>query len=211
MIRKLLPTLLPLLATLPAGATVLQIDLTVDNSYKLYLSTDDTSPGSTMIGSDATWETTESYSVTLTPGQDYYLHVVAKDVGVISGFLGDFTLTDTAFSFADGSQYLLTGVDNWQVSATGFGSGYQTPVLWSYNLPNAKNGVAPWNTRPNIDANAEWIWHPDKCTYCTAYFSTPIRYQGGTVPEPGTLSLAALAGALLLGAGRRRLGARPPA
>ncbi len=202
MTRKLLPAILLLGTVLPAGATVLQIDLTVDNIYNLYLSTDDTSPG-TLIGSDSDWPSVESYAVTLSPGQDYFLHVEATDVGVISGFLGDFTLSDAAFAFDDGSQYLLTGTSLWQVSKTGFGSGYQTPVLWSYDLPNAKNGVAPWYFRSGIDADAEWIWSPDKCINCTAYFSTPIRYQGTEVPEPGTLSLAALAGMLLLCAGRR--------
>jgi len=202
MFRRLLPALL-LGTVLPASATTLNIDITVDNEYLLYLSTDDMVPG-TLIGSDADWTTTESWSVPLTSGQDYYLHIEAIDVGVISGFLGDFTLSDTNFSFANGGQYLLTGVADWNVSDTGFGTNYAAPVLWSYNLPNANNGVMPWGTRSGIDANAEWIWRPDKCTYCTAYFSTPIRAQSSPVPEPGPLVLVTLAGLLLIGIHNRK-------
>lgn len=123
------------------------------------------------------------------------------DDGFIAGFLGDFTLGGNA-SFAGGSANLTTDRSHWLVSASGFGSGYQTPI--SYGT----NGVGPWGLHSGIDSNAQWIWSPDGCTNCTRYFSTSLNVTA--VPEPSTIAmLSAGAFGLLLARRRRSEAARP--
>jgi len=177
-------------------AQTLAGDMTVDNSFTAYLSTSVGAQGS-QIASGTNWTQTYSFSgVALTPGQTYYLQVRGVDVGVISAFIGDFTLTGD-FAFANGSQFLTTNIDHWFGSATGFGV---SPVA----LRNqGANGVGPWGTRPNIDAGADFIWSQDNCINCTRYFWTTIT-PTAQIPEPASLALIG-AGALgLLGVAARR-------
>lgn len=169
------------------AAQSLSGDLTVDNSFTAYLSTSVTTQGTALV-SGTDWPTTYSFNtVALTPGQTYYLQVRGTDVGVISAFIGDFTL-DGAFAFANGSQFLTTNVADWFGSATGFGVAPTALRTWG------ANGSSPWGMRPNIDANAEFIWTADGCTNCTRYFWTTIT-PTAQIPEPASLALLA-AGAL---------------
>lgn len=186
-------------ATAPSvvSAQSLRGDLTVDNSFAAYLSTSVGTQG-TQIASGTNWTSTYSFSgVSLTPGETYYLQVRGVDVGVIAGFLGDFTL-DGDFTFANGSTFLTTNTSDWFASATGFGLGGQTPGR------QGRNGDLPWRTRPNIDASAEWIWTGDGCINCTRYFWTPIT-PVAQIPEPMTYVLlgAGVVGLVIIGRGRR--------
>jgi hypothetical protein len=157
---------------------VLTMTFTVDDEYSAYLSTNDNLLG-VLVGSDSgsySWVSPETYTANLTPGLTYYLHVRGTDLGYMAGFLGEFALSDNRFSFADGSQQLLTAAAGWQVSATGFGENYQTPT------EAGSNGATPWGWISGVSGSAKWIWTGyGYDTYVTRYFSTCIRYTGPPV------------------------------
>lgn len=198
--RTTVATLLACLCAPSAlAAQSLRGDLTVDNSFRAYLSTSVGTQG-TQIASGTNWTTTYSFSgVSLAPGETYYLQVRGVDVGVIAGFLGDFSL-DGAFQFANGTSFLTTNTSDWFASTTGFGIGAQTPGM------HGLNGVSPWRTRPNIEANAEWIWTDDGCINCTRYFWTSIT-PVAQIPEPMSQVLMGIGVLGLVFIGRRRRGA----
>jgi PEP-CTERM motif len=156
----------------------------------LYISTSDAVLG-TLVGTGNNWQVTYSLNATLTPGVTNYLHIVATDSGAPAGFLGEFALSDNSFQFANGTQNLLTSTADWNVSTTGFGGSYAT------GIDLGANGVGPWGTRPNIDANAHWIWEPVACGSCTVFFETAITSNVSATPEPGTPVLLAAGLALL--------------
>ncbi len=162
-------------------AGTLNGSLTADNSFTAYISSSDNTLG-TQIGTGSNFSTVYSLSATtLTPGQDYYLHIVANDWGGPQSLVGDFTVSGN-FEFSNGSQSLSTNTTNWNVNATGFGNTYNTPI--SYGV----NGAGPWGTRSGISNGALNIWDPsgnnnDPVTSASSpteivYFSTPIIYNG---------------------------------
>jgi len=188
-------------ATFLAGsglqAQTLSGNLTVDDAFFAYISTNDSVAGTLVDSSGSSyWYTTQSFSASLTPGTTYYLHIYGKDIfGDVSGFVGSFSLAGTGFTFANGAQTLLTNSTNWNVSTTGFGTGYFTPV-------NYGAGALPWGVRQGIDPNADWIWTGPKGTLGQAYFSTVI--EAAAVPEPSTLALVLPALGLMGLIARRR-------
>ncbi|MFZ0706449.1 MAG: PEP-CTERM sorting domain-containing protein [Candidatus Korobacteraceae bacterium] len=191
------------------SATTLSGNMTADNAFFAYISTDDSVLG-TLIASGNDWGTTFSFSgAALTPGVTNYLHVEAINYGLENGLIGDFHLSDSGFYFGNSTQTLLTGMANW------FG-GYNddnsqvVPQPWvpvSGGVADLGiNGVGPWGFRNGIDPNAHWIWPSDNqssgCQYCTVDFSTPIY---SNVPEPGTFGLIASGVLGLAGMIRKRL------
>lgn len=181
-----------------ASAGLLTGNLNVDNGYTAYISTDDSTAGST-IQSGASWQQTDILSTTLTAGTDYYLHIYAWDVGVIAGILGDFSLTGGDHLFANGSDQILTNDVDWNVSTTGWGN-YSTAT--SYGT----NGASPWGSyyTSGVDANAQWIWSSNNAS--STGIDTPVYFSlaisSVDVPEPSSIALFAFA---LLGLSARKL------
>lgn len=178
-------------------ATTLTSRIDVDNGYAAYLSTQHNTAG-TLIGSANNWYAIQTFNTALIAGQSYYLHIYAYDQGGIAGFLGDFSLSDGGFQFANGTQSLLTNPSFWQTSLTGFGGPAATTIP-----VNGNNGVSPWGYRPGISNSATWIWANNANSVDSVYFSTMITPTSAPVPEPSTFLLvgAGLAGAVLI---RRR-------
>ncbi|MFB0980375.1 MAG: DUF2341 domain-containing protein [Alteromonadaceae bacterium] len=141
-------------------------NLSVDNTFEAYISSDDSVQG-TLITSGTNWKTTYNLATLLTPGQAYYLHIKAVDTSGAAGFLGDFEITDSDHTFSNGLTTLNTNTTNWVVSKAGW-SDYQ-PVS-AYGT----NGADPWGTRASVDNNAQWIWSSDNVADNLNYFSTKI-------------------------------------
>lgn len=152
--------------------------MNVDNTFRVYISTDDSVQG-TLIGSGDDWPTTVDIAANLTEGQDYYLHVYATDVGGVAGFLGDFELTGTSHTFSNGLTVLDTNTSDWSVSTTGW-ENYQPAS--GYGL----NGVSPWGNRSGVNGTAEWIWSSDNENDNVNYFSAKIFVP--TTCDVGTLN-----------------------
>lgn len=179
-----------------ANATSLSGSLTVDNVFDLYLSTDADVRG-THIASGNNWQQTYSFSgVQLTAGQTYYLQVVATDLGRPEAFIGEFNLSDSGFTFANGTQNQLTNLTDWTAVA-GPASSWSNPTA----TPELRgtNGVSPWGVVNGVSSNAQWIW-ASSYGEGTAYFSTTIT---AAVPEPSSYALL-IAGVAVLGAAARR-------
>ncbi len=169
-------------------ATTLTGNLTADDYFEAYISTNDSVQG-TLIGHGLADAGTDHYGWNMlfpllltnltAPPNSYFLHVKAWDrYHVIAGFKGDFNLSDTGFKFNNGTQALLTNTTNWKVSVFGFDGIYAaTPTV-----------VVPHPSWPSPIANQSWIWtnggdfHDN-----TRYFTTEIT---STVPEPGTILAA---------------------
>jgi hypothetical protein len=197
-----------------AMATDISGNLTVDNAFFAYISTNPSVLG-TLVASGNSWPTTFSFSDTLTPGVTNYLQIEAINYGAWGGLLGQFTLSDTGFMFANGSQTLLTDTTDWVGNFYNLNSSV-TPQPWVQPSGSVvsfgPNSVGPWGTRPGIDSGALWIWPTDAdtdpyygaCQYCTVDLMTSI-YPTTTIPEPGTLLLFGSGIVALVGAVRRKL------
>jgi hypothetical protein len=191
----LVASLLALTVASAAYATDLSFNATCDNGFYMYLSTDPNVQG-TQIAYHNDWFTAYSDTVTLNPGTQY-LHVFGFDQGGPAGFIGDFSLSDTNFYFANGTQSLLTNTTDWVVSATGFGPPTVVPTYFGLN--NGGNGT--WSIVSGIVTNASWIWTADNNGNDSAYFSTPI--YSTSVPLPPAVLL--LGSGLLTIVGWRKL------
>ncbi|MFT6213983.1 MAG: hypothetical protein ACJAS3_000372 [Roseivirga sp.] len=154
-------------------AGIVTAKLTVDNQFWLYLSTSPTDQG-TLIGSNNNWPTVTSHTGDLVPGQTYYLHVKAEDVGGPEMFIGDFSVTGS-FQFVNGQQSMSTNAANWTLSESAFGVNPQTP-----RDLGTTNFSPIWGTTPGISSNARYIWKQNWNTAGSevVYFSTPITFTG---------------------------------
>jgi len=206
MFKKLaFAAIIALLAAFNAhAATTLSGDLTADDSFTAYLSTDDSVLGG-LIASGASWPTTFSFAgAALAPGVTNYLHVIAIDGGAPHMFVGDFTLSAADYQFVNGSQTLETNTTDWK-SLRGTGIAWTTPTGTPIPL-GFNSGGAVWSGRASIPGTAEFIWAAGATDPAgeVAFFSTPITFTAA-IPEPSTYALM-LAGLGFVGfvANRRR-------
>lgn len=182
------------------AATTLSYKLNVDNGFTAYISTDDSAVG-TEFGSGNNWPTTEmETSPMLTSGVVNYLHIMATDRGVIAGLLGEFTLSDASFEFANGTQMMLSGDAGLRVSTVEW-SGYGATTDYG---PNDNSTI--WGTRPNNNALARWVWTDTNVK--NGAIDTPVYFSAAinpvsSVPVPAALPLL-IGGIGLLGWVRRR-------
>jgi MSHA biogenesis protein MshQ len=183
-----------------SNATTLISDINMDNSYELYLSTNDNVQGELIAsGYDPNyyWSRTANNPMTLDKGQDYFIHIRGIDTGGAAAFLGSFSLSGTDHQFANSSITLLTNNKDWQASSSGWGN-YTTPTTWG------NNGVSPWGYIPSIAGDATWIWAGDNSNNDVAYFSTKISATPSPNPEPATLLLMGTGLAGFIGARRKK-------
>ncbi len=160
--------------TVFAQSTV-TMTVTVDNEVNVYLSTDDAVLGTLVLGPGTEWTLTDTAIPNLTAGVTNYIHVVGINSGGPAMFIGEFTLNDTLFEFANGTQSLLTNTTEWQVSATDFSApAYMVPSDLGPNDGTNATWGAGFVDSGNIDAAARFIWHPAGDTTTPAYFSAAI-------------------------------------
>ena len=175
----------------PASATLLTGKLNVDDQFQAYFSTNNGVQGN-LIASGNAWETTYSLSQALTAGQSGFLHIQAHNGGGPGGFLGAFSLSDSNFKFANGTQSLLTGDSAWTYNTSGW-----TSNQWFTPVNEGAEGVAPWHAISALaSANPSWIWNyvsNNSGDTNTLYFSAQvISNTAGNVPEPASLALFGL-------------------
>ncbi len=180
------------------GATTLSGAINADDAFTAYRSTSESSLG-TLIASGNSWPTTYTFDVpSPVADQPYYLNIIVNDLyGPPTSFLGTFSLSDSEFAFANGTQSLTTNTTDWTVSQ-GIGSWtYPTGAPVSLGI----NGVAPWGYQGGQSSSATWLWtSTDFSTATTSWFSTKIS-PASPIPEPST---ALLVGLGLVGVGVRR-------
>jgi hypothetical protein len=195
-----------------ASATTISGSTTADNAFFLFLSTNNSVLG-TQIATGNNWPTTFTISPSaLTPGVTNYLQVEVINYGLQGGFIGDFSLSDAGFHFANGAQSLSTDTTNW---AGIYNSSNSSVAVQPWVMPTGgvvsfgANGVSPWGTRPGIASSTVWIWPNDAsslpggnaCANCTVDFS--IAISPAAVPEPGSLIIFG-SGLVALAVGLRR-------
>lgn len=164
-----------------SNATTMTTHMTADDAFQLYISTDDSTLG-TLVGSHAWWYDTQTFNLTLTNGVTNYIHIVAWDLyGGPTALLGDFTVSDSNFKFANNSQDLVTNTVDWKVYTDGFGGTLGTLVSYGVN-----NSSPTWGTMSGISSDANWIWD---ASHEQRYFSTAIYVNSTAVPEPTTMLL----------------------
>ncbi len=182
------------LAATQSNATVLNGVVSGDDVANVYLSTDPNTLG-TLVGSNTSWFTgTSMTSGALTPGDTYYLQIVVTNAGDnVGGLLGQFTLSDSGFSFGNGTQSLLTNTTNWLADLAG---SWAAPTDAAISQGANSDSTTVWygvnnGPVPNIDLNADWLWASDgtvdggvcgATAPCTVDFMTTITPAATSVP-----------------------------
>jgi hypothetical protein len=197
--------------------TTLSGQMTVDNAFFAYVSTDPTVLGALVASGNNWFSPVNVTPFSLIPGQTYYLQIEGINQGAWGAFLGDFTLSNSQFQFANGTQTLLTDTADWLGS---YNSSYSNsnPVSQPWLAPvggviSQGTNIAttsPWgpDDHPNLTgmaSSAEFIWAIDgftdstfgACQFCTVDFMTTISPVG----TPGPVAGAGLPGLVFAGGG----------
>jgi hypothetical protein len=176
------------------NAATLTGDITADNEFQVYISTNPNTLG-TEIGSGANWQQAFPISAALTPGQTYYLQVIADNFGGPAttdnpdALLA--SLSVTGATFANGSTTLVTDTTDWTASPNGVEQLPSSNPSWTNPtgtpVSEGTNGGSNIWTSVNggpisgIPTNAQWIWSSTDPSG-EAFFSTTIT--ASAVPEP---------------------------
>jgi hypothetical protein len=200
------------------------VSMTVDNSYALYTGTE--TQALTFVGSDGSWQTTETYNFDL-PTSNFIYVVTQSDLAVAQGFLAQFTnLTTNDRFYSNDSQWQVTATGHYGFapytnSASAFAelntqlalanAGNNPSNGWTNTTAGSANGAGPWGSRPNIDAAARWSWYNSNNSANPTlggynhdeYLIFRISVGATPVPEPTTLLLFGL-GLVGLGVMRKR-------
>ena len=150
-----------------ARATTLTARLTVDNLYEFYISTDDAVLARVWESHHSAGGMLRVLQRRLFPACPNISTSIARDEGPPAMFIGDFTLSNSNFEFANGTQFLFTNSTNWGVSLSGFGVGYGIPE------DLGPNGSAPWGVL-DVSLAARYLWVPSPNFYDSHYFSAAI-------------------------------------
>lgn len=136
-------------------ATTVTANISVDDAFEMYVSTDDCQIGTLVCKHDDLWDETPC-EIPLVDGVKNYIHIKGWDVhGVIAGVIGDFELSDSKFTFGDGTQActdkLLSNTTDWKVYTDKFCGTVGTLT------DQGANGEI-WGNMPWIDPTARWVW-----------------------------------------------------
>jgi hypothetical protein len=200
--------------------------LTVDNQFDVYYG--NSTATNYFAGGGSNWSTTYNFTALGRSPTDFTYVATASDQWVAQGFIGVFTNTTLGAT-------IETNTVIWEVFPAGAfaATNPYSPGAWPASLmptqtqvdtainyattnnlwvapstaPGYTNGAAPWGTRPNIPAYANWIWydsHKDP-----GGGGIPVPFDGfnhdeflvfrvaGIAPEPVSAVLLALGGLLV--------------
>ena len=163
----------------------------VDDSLNAYISTNNSSLGTPFLSCGLGVNVCTGGSVTLTPGQNYFIQVVVDNDCCAGGFGAIFTLSGGGFTFLNGGTYIdTTYTSDWLASAAmNNGDPWQTPTYSSVLESGTPYPAIPgmiWSTAPNAAGylyDNPGVWN-GQCEYCQIDFSTEI-----VAPEPSSLML----------------------
>jgi hypothetical protein len=196
-----------------ALASTLTYSLGADDYLLAYLSTQDNTLGTiTLLSSPG------SGSVSLTPGETYYVHIESLNWGGAGGFVGSLSTDDSSLLFENGTTSLDTSAANaqyWRASYGGtisFGDRSEQPWVPAtgqavYESPAPYPVIWPSDSQSSPNG---YYWN-GQCTDCYVTFSTTITGVS-SAPEPanGILLGAAALGLFVVRRGssclKRRLG-----
>lgn len=186
-------------APISAQAATLNLSVTADNAFSVYLSTNDatlgTLVGSNLGGVDSQWQQSFPLSANLT-NPIYFVHVIGTNYNNANGlfpadgtpngtapnpnaFLGQLSISGGGYAFANNSASLLTNSTpgEWRGIGAADNTSWTLPTVdvqsFGNNGGNNIWGNALGGPVPGISTSADWIWSlPDNTNY--ADLSTTI-------------------------------------
>jgi hypothetical protein len=208
-------TLCLLLSLAAASAETLDFTRTsIDDSFTAYISTNNGLVGAFYYSHGCCGTFNPNVTVTLTPGVDYFIQIVAINDGGAGGWGGQFMLSGGNDRFINGTTTEDTAItpSDWKASdGKPIGTSWANSPL-SYTALKESDSGNPyaglgllWSPGPNGGPNPGF-WN-GQCTNCQVDFSTEIL---APVPEPSTVLdlFGGTGGFCLAGILVRRFGAK---
>lgn len=187
------------------ASTVLTSAFTADNAFEEYISSSATSISGAAILTGNNWGSTYSSVDNLVSTSVSYLILKVTNQGGPGSALGTFTLSDSNYSFGNGTNTISTGGTGWSMYVDSLFNA-ASPIV-----SEGANGISPWGSRAGIDSNAQWVWYYNSINtngagawgddHSTVYLVTSIT--PAAVPVPGAVWLMGSALLGLLGLKRK--------